>query len=115
MQPFDLLHHRIVDREAAGSIDDEYVVIVLAGIIQRGNGNVFGLLGRSRGEDVHSDLARQGRELFDCGGPVHVATDEQYFFLLLLKKLRQFSGRGRLARTLQASHEDDCRRNCRKI
>ena len=108
VQRGDLLHHRLVDTEAAGRIDDQHVVVVLLGPVERRGGNVYRLLVGLRGEEVSADLLRNGLQLRDGGGAIHVARHRQHFLLLVLfEPLGELADRGGLARALQAGHQDD--------
>ena len=71
----DLLHHLLVDRQAAGGVDDEDVAAEAAGLLQalgRGDDRVAGL-----GEHGHVDLAAERAQLLDGGRALEVGADEQ--------------------------------------
>ena len=108
VQGFDFLHQRFVNGQAACGVHQQHVVVLAAGVVQGGAGDVQRLLiGRGR-EPVGAGLRRHGFELLDGGGAVHVARDGEYFFLALLDQVaRQFGRGGGFARALQAGHEDD--------
>ncbi len=59
MQRGDLLHHRVVDREAARGVDDQHVVVVLARPVERRlDDRDRRLVGRRR-EEIDADLRRE--------------------------------------------------------
>ena len=115
MQATHLLHHRFVDRQATGCIHDQDVVIVLARVIQSAERDVFGLLRCNRCKRIDTDLACQSCQLLYCRRAIDIATYQQYLLFLVRKQLRQFAGGRRFSGPLQARHQDNSRRNCRKI
>ncbi|MNS97057.1 hypothetical protein D3C72_1313800 [compost metagenome] len=108
MQRGDFLHHQLVDTQAAGRIDDQHVVVVLARPVHRRAGDLDRLLVRLRREEVSADLIGNGLQLGDSGGAVDVARDRQHLLLLVfLEPLGQLAHGGGLAGALQARHQDD--------
>ena len=108
VQQADLVHHRLVDAQPAGRVDDQHVVIVVPGPVHCGARDVGRLLVGLRREEVHAGLLGHGLELVDGGGAVHVAGNRQHLLLAVLAQpLGDLAHRGGLARALQASHQDD--------
>src|ERR1043166_6993372 len=116
MQLADLAHHRFVDRQPAGRVDDEHVVVVLARPIKRIDRDRNRLSIRRRGEIIDVDLTRQRFELLHRRRPIHVAAREQHFLArILLETPRDFRRGRRLARALQSGEQDHGRRRSREI
>src|SRR5687767_11687431 len=111
MQLADLAHHRLVDRGAARSVDDQHVLVVAPRVIERALRDIDRLLADRRGKEIGLHLPRERLQLLDCRGPVNVAAREQDFLLvLLLQEFRELAARRRLAAALEARHQHDCRR-----
>jgi len=109
------MHHRFVDAETAGGVDDQDVVVVLFRPVQRRQGDVDRLVGGGGREEVGADLLRDGLQLRDSGRAVDVGRNGQDLFLFLfLQVLGEFTGGGRFTDTLQAGHQDDRRRLLRE-
>ena len=107
MQRGDFLHHRFVDGEAAGRVDQQHVVVVALGPVERGARDVHRLLIGFRREQFGADLLGHRLQLLDSGGAVDVARNGQHFLLALLaQQLGELAGGGRLTRALQAGHQD---------
>ena len=108
VQLLDLVHHGRINRQAARRIDEKHIVIMLLRIIQRGGGDIGGLLADSGREEINAGLARHGFQLLDGGRTIHVTGHRQHFFLLPLAQPFAQLGRGRgFTRPLQACHEND--------
>ena len=105
----ELLHEGVVDVEAARRIDDDGVVPHLEGVFD-------GLFCRFRGslrplfKDFRLGLSAHHLKLVDGGGTVDVARDEEGALTLLPELKGELAAEGRLARALQAAHQDDGRR-----
>ena len=111
VQLLNFRHHRGIDSQAPGGIDDQHVVIMLARKIQRGQRDILRFLADVRGKEVNFQLLRQRAQLLDRRRAIHVATDQQHFFLVLVaQQFGEFAAGGGLARTLQTSHQDHGRR-----
>ena len=112
----DFLHHRFVDRQATGRVDQQHVVIMTLGPVDRIPRDIdrfFAALGR---EEIDSGLCRDGFQLRNGGWTINVAGDHQHFFLLLFgKELGQLADCRRLAGALQAGHQHDGGRLRREI
>ena len=107
MQLLDFFHHRGINRQTSGGVHDQHIVVMLARKIQRRQRNVARLLADVRGEKINVQLLCQSAQLFDGSRAVHVATDQQHFFLqLLAQQFGQLAAGGGLARTLQTGHQD---------
>ena len=110
VQGLDLGHHRFVDGQAAGGIDQQYVDERLAGIVDGGADDGFRLLVGAGREEQHAHLLGQGLQLLDRGRTVDVGRDHHHLLLaLFLQVLGQLADRGGLAGALQARHQDDGR------
>ena len=64
---------------------------------------------------MRARLAGDGLELLDRGGPVNVRRDERHFLFLRNEQARELAAGRRLARALQARHQDHGRRLRREI
>ena len=53
----DLLHHRLVDAQPAGGIDDQHIVIMPSCPVKRGQGDIDGLLVECGRKSIGADLA----------------------------------------------------------
>ena len=73
VQPGDLLHHRLVDREPPGGVDDQHVVVVRACVLERRARDVDRLLADRRREEIDAHLRGERAQLLDRGRPVDVA------------------------------------------
>ena len=106
----DFAHHRFVDGEAPGGIDQQHVVVMFFRPIDRVTGNVDRLFPDRRREAVGPGLCRNRFQLLDGRRAINVAGDDQHFFLLLFdQELGQFADGRRFARALQTGHQDDGR------
>ena len=108
LDPGQLLHQRLVDVQAAGGVDDQHVLAVARGLVERPAGDVdriaVGALLVDRGTGLRADLD----ELLDRRRPVDVARrDRDRGAVLLAQHLGQLGRGRRLARALQAGHQDD--------
>ena len=113
MQRADLVHHRLVDAETTGGVDDQHFVMMFPRIVDRGVGDVDRLLAVGRRKEIDADLRRQRFQLLDRGGTIDVGADDEHALLhLVLQEPRELAGGRRLARALQARQQDD-RRRCR--
>ena len=107
----DLAHHRFVDGESSGGIDDDDVAIVLARPVERRFRDRQRLLAGVRRKELGADLARERLQLRDRRRPIDVAAHQQHFLLqVFLEQPRELGRAGRLARALQPGEQDDCRR-----
>src|SRR3954469_15084864 len=107
----ELAHERLVDVQAAGGVDDEDVLALLLGPIERPARDVDRVRVGALLVDVGADLRADLHELVDRGGAVDVARRQRHRRVVLgLEEAGELGGRGRLAGALQAGHEDDRRR-----
>ena len=110
VEMLDLVHHVAVDVQATGGIDDHHVIELLACLIDGRIGDVDRLLAGIAREEVHTDVARQGFQLFDRRRTIDVGTDYQHLFLAaLFEQLGQLADRGGFTGPLQTRHQDDGR------
>ena len=105
----DFDHHRLIDGEAAGGIDNHQVVAVLLGVLDGMLCDGQGVLALGLAVDGHLDLLGDGLQLVDGGGTVDVTGHEQRvaFFFAVLQAVGKFAGEGGLTGTLQTRHQDD--------
>lgn len=105
----ELGHQRLVDVETAGGIDDDGVKpvfdCVLDGFLRRADGILRAAL-----EHGQSGLLANDLQLFDGSGTIDVAGDQQHVLAVFLEHFAQLRAVRRLARSLQAAHQDDRRR-----
>ena len=107
----DLRHHRFVDREAAGRVDDEDVEEVAAGVVDGARGDVKRLLTRMARVPLRPGLRRDGLQLLNGRGAVDVAGNREDLLLLGFNEvLRELPGGGGLTRTLETRQKDHGRR-----
>src|SRR5690606_17216560 len=110
-----LVHHGLVDLEAASRVHDDDAVILAAGKLHAVVGDR-----RRRGVGplaVHGDvkLLAERDELFDGGGPVRVRRDEQRPVAFPAQVQRQLASSGRLTGALQTDEHDDVRGVARQV
>ena len=107
-----LLHHLGVDAEAAGGVDDDDVVELALGLLDRRArdrdrvADAVAGLGR---EDGYADPLAVDLELVDGVGALEVGRDEHRGLALLLEPERELGGQRRLAGALEAGEHDDGR------
>ena len=107
----ELLHELLVDVQAARRVDDEHVLAVLLGAVERPAGDVDRVAVGALLVDVDAHLAADLDELIDRGGAVHVAGGERHRRpVLVLEEAGELGGRRRLARALETRHDDHRRR-----
>src|SRR4051794_1801341 len=107
----ELLHQALVDVEAAGRVHDQDVLALLLGAVQRPPRDVHRVAVGPLLVDVGAGLAADLDELVHGRRAVDVARrDGDRGPVLLLEMPGQLGRRGRLARALEAGHEDDRRR-----
>ena len=115
LDPRELLHQRLVDVQAAGGVDDQDVLAVARRLVERPARDVDRVLVGPLLVDGRAGLAADLDELLDGGGPVDVARRDGHRGAVLLAQLLGELGRGgRLARALQAGHQDHGRRSRRE-
>ena len=112
VQGFDFFHHRRVDGQTAGGIDNQHIMKMPLGVVQRGAGDVHRLLAGVGRKPFHVQLLRQQLELLDGGRAIHVGRHQQDFFLVLFfQQLGQLARGGGFTRPLQTGHQHDGRRH----
>ena len=107
-----LLHQLGVDAEAAGGVDDDDVVQLALGLLDRGAGDrdrVADAVAGLGGEDGYADPLAVDLELVDGVGALEVGRHQQRRLALLLEPERELGGQRRLAGTLEAGEHDDGR------
>ncbi len=100
-----LAHELLVDVQAARRVDDRHVA-VLAGVLDSVAGDVDGVAVGAGCVHGHVDALAQRLQLVDGRGTIDVGGDEDRRLAVLLEKLGELRARRRLARALQAGHED---------
>ena len=116
MERGDLGHHRLVDAQASGGVDQHHIMIVIARPQHRSLRDLERLLVGAGRKEIGAGLRGDGLELVDGGRAIDVARDRQHLFLLLLAQpLGELADRSGLAGALQAGHQDDRRRLCGEI
>ncbi len=101
----ELLHQRLVDREAARRVVHDDVAAEPLRFFVRGPADVE----RRRARDVehrHVDLLAEDLELLDRRGALHVGGDEQRLLAFFRQESSELRARRRLARALEPDHHD---------
>src|SRR4051794_26787510 len=107
----ELLHELSVDVQAAGGVDDEDVLAVHLRLVERPPRDVDRRAVGALLVDVGADLGAELDELVDRGRAVHVARRHRDGRAVLrLQVAGELGARRRLARALEAGHEDHGRR-----
>jgi hypothetical protein len=97
--------------QAARRVDDQHVLAVARGLVERPARDVDGIAIGALLVDRRPGLGADLDELLDGGGPVDVAgCDGDRRAVLLAQVLGELGRGGRLARALEAGHEDHGRR-----
>ncbi len=110
LDALDLLHHALVDLEAAGSVDDDRVVAVLARVGDGAPGDVDRVGVWALSVDGQVVLLAEGLQLRDGRWAVDVGGDEERAAAFLLEQGAELGDVGRFAGALQADEEEDARR-----
>ena len=93
--------------QAAGGVQHHHVIAAKRGLRLGALRDLHGGLAHHDGQRVDADLLAQDGQLLHRGGAVGVQGRHQHALLLaVLQAQGQFRGRGGLARTLQADHQD---------
>ena len=104
----ELLHQRLVDVQAPRGVDDQHVLAVARGLLERPAGDVDRVLVGPLLVDRRARLGADLDELLDRRRPVDVAGRDRHRRVVLLAQHLGQLGRGRrLARALQAGHQHD--------
>lgn len=113
---FDLVHHRFVNVQTAGGIDDQYVVEFQLGLLQRAIDDVDRFFFDVRREEVDADAFRQRFQLFDRRRAINVRGNHQHFLLLFFfQEFAELTDAGGFTGALQACHQHHRRRLGRQI
>ena len=112
LEALELVHHLVVDLQAAGGVDDHDAV---ARALRLRRCRAFAIFTTSCvvALGVHRDveLLPERLELVDGGGAVDVGGDEPRRASFGLELARELGGGGRLSGALQPDHHDDGRRD----
>ena len=105
----ELVHERLVDVQAARSVQKYHVVSVPDGVCDRGLRDIDRVrLPHLKDGDI--ELTAHDLQLLDGRRTVNVAGDEQRIFVLLFEKARKFRAVCRFARALKTDQHYDCGR-----
>ena len=108
MHRLDFGHHRFIDGEAAGRIDNQDVVKVRLGPLLCGERNIDGFLRDIARKKINADLRGECFQLLDGGRAVNVHADDQNFLLVaFFEKFGEFARAGGFARALQTGQQND--------
>ena len=103
----ELLHQGLVDREAAGRVEDDNGDALFLGMGHASAADSHRIGDPVRHVHRHADLPAQHRQLLDGRRTLEVGSHEHHAPPLLLDPLGQLAAGGRLARALQtAEHQD---------
>ncbi len=105
-----LLHHLLVDAQAAGGVDDDDVVLQAAGLVDGAAGHLDRVAdAAARLGRVDGDLGALAHdlELLDGVGPLEVGGDQHGRVALLAQPPGELAREGCLARALEARQHDD--------
>ena len=105
-----LLHERVIDMESARGIDQENVAAAGPGLHKRRAAELQRIIDALSPETGKIEVSGNHGELFPGSRPVHVDGEQQGPMTVAVQPAGQLSGRGSLARTLQAHHQVDGRR-----
>ena len=104
----NLLHHRLVDGQTAGRVDDEHVEELASGMVDGGSGNLERLLADGAREPFGARLFGHRLELFDGGRTINVGGHRENLLALRFDEvLGQLASARRLARALKTGEKDD--------
>ena len=111
-----LAHHRLVQRGAAGGVQDQDVIAAQLGHGHGALGDVRRALAGDDRKALDLDLLGQGRQLLHGGRTTGVQRGDQHLFAFGLGQTQgQLAGGRRLTRTLKTGHQDDRRRVERQV
>ena len=107
---FDFLHHLLVNRQTAGSIDNHQVIPLSLRFMNGIQGNLNRVLTVDFTVYGYTHLFAQHFQLFNRSRTIHVTSYQQRLAVLLgLEHTSQLTGKGCLTRTLQTRHQDNGR------
>jgi len=112
-QRFDhgrLAHHLAVDAQPSGGVDDDDVVELLLGVLDRVLGNhdrIAHSVARLRGEASHLRPFGNHLQLLNCVGTLQVGGDQHRGMALFLQPGAKLARECGLAGALKASEHDD--------
>ena len=110
-----LLHHRLVDVEAAGRVQDHDVVTILRGVLHGRARDSHRVLLVAQGEDGRLDLLPHHLKLLDGARAIDVAGGQQRAPALLAQQVGELGAVRRLAAALEADQHDHRRRARREV
>ena len=104
-------HHGVVERGAAGGVEQHHVIAAEAGGLERAFGDLRRLLAFDHRQRVDAGVAAEHGELLHRRRPAHVERGHQHFALLPVGEAAgEFRGGGGFAGALQTDHHDGDRR-----
>ena len=104
--PHHLFHHRRVDLQSTGGVDQHGVEAFGFCFFDAGGSDVLRFGVSPQAEHLHTDLLPQGAQLLNGGGPINIGSHQQGLAPLLLEVQAQLGGGGGLASPLQTRHQD---------
>ena len=106
LDPHELVHQRRVDMEAARGVDDQHVEALRLRLTEGPFGDVDRVALDALREDLDAGLLAELLQLVDGRRSLRVAGGDGDALLLALQVLGELRRGGRLARPLQARHQD---------
>ena len=111
MNLFDLRHHLAVYVEATGGIHNQHIDKLLLGAGNSSVNYIDRLLAGFTGEKLCINLTREGLQLLYGRRTIDIGRDNHNLLLFpLIQVAGQLCHRGGFTSTLQASHQNNCRR-----
>ena len=102
-----LLHQVRLVLEAPGGVDDQHVLAGRGRLLDAVEDDPGGVAAFLAGDDRRADALAPDLQLLDRGGAEGVAGGEQDAIILLLQPMAELADGGRLARAVDADHQDD--------
>ena len=101
MHADDLCHHRVIDVQSSGGIDDQYIGMRTAALVQSPFHDHLGILAAVAGAMHRTDFPGEHFQLKNSGRPVNIhAYQHDPFFVGVDQPFRKLGGGRRLARSL---------------
>src|SRR5690606_8912021 len=106
----DLIHHRLIDSQSSGGIDDYYIEIIGFGVFNTFYRDIHRILMVFNCKHMYLNLFTDDLQLIDSCWPVHVPCNQEWGkFLFRLEIFREFPGKGGFTRSLQPSYQNHAR------
>ena len=100
-----LFHHRLIDLEASGRVDQHRVEAPIPPLLDPSGGDLLRAGTVAQTEDLHADLAAQGLQLVDGRWPIDIGRHHQGTTAFFLEMETQFGGSGGFTGPLQSRHQ----------